>query len=702
MPVVWIDPFIGGSSTSTDWGAGTTSNTTRDGSYASPFKFEDWRSNTNSTSNAVNGQTIAADTEIRIKGKTIADMFMDVGDIYFTGNSSSPKLKATDTSVGSTQHTFASNSANYSLATYNCIISGTRADVINATPTGFAPMIQGYRYTNNWDAILSYGIRIDNNAHEPLASVFHNAVSSLDASQRTYGYLKAMKVSVQTAITQTLANGDGNYWFNQNNLIKISAGWTSETEQNGYSYMRIAQSDSYEYQRFRGNNVVWDCARLGMISTSTRMRWYIYLNKSGAHHKFGYVNFNGTNVDCYVYQNGASTAEFGTITNKVRISTNGTANTLKLHNLWVARLYLEGSGSAAHKVQIGNVYYNYIELSDNQKGLIHRTSSNGYATVEFLSNSAYLAAHHSGVSTNSYITIPPADLRALTANNAGTTPPTYIYGTGLRAGGNASGTWLDDVTLDVAPNCGGVISADAAGIYSQNADYYSSDWWTSTGLDLAFLNTNKMFKHVVPCGKLQLNGSDYRTNDTTITSLQNYGFSSVATNYQPMIFGFETNDYDQKPIAFMTPDGSTGKCAIAFNETVSSTEYLVLKTGGGTGSYIYPVEVPVPSHTAGTNNIRLKIRCYHHTGATSASIRMYAFYRKDDNDNDYAYVQGDALDLVSLNSDSSSPRVSYLNIPLSASGVREINSIMCYLKFSCTTTSHNNRVYVEYVVAETY
>ena len=702
MPVVWIDPFIGGSTTSTDWGNGTTSNTTRNGSYASPFKFDDWRSNTNSTANTVNGQTVAANTEIRIKGKTLNDMFFDVGDVYFSGGSS-PKLYAVDTSAGSTTDTFLTNSA--SLASRDCIISGTNVDIINNTPTGFAPFLTGFLYsgTADWAAIGSYGARADNTSWENFAQVYNNATSGLATSQRTLGYLKAMKQSVRTAINQDLVNGDGNYWFYQANLIKISAGWTSETEQNGYSYIYFNQSDAFEYQRFRGNNVHYDCARLGFIITQRYMRFYIYLMENNVHHKFGQFHFNGGyNISSMTHQ-GGSTVEFGTYQGRCSINVNANNNnTLIMHNVFDGQPQLRGSGASNSKVQIGNFYSTSGEIDDNQKGFVYKNAVS-YQTVEFLANSSFLnAVKQSGASANAYIAAPPADIRPLTAKYTGISDPTYIYGSGLKAAGNASGTWLNDVTLDLAPNCGNVIQANESGIYTLNSDYNNADWWTTTGLDLSFINTNTMFAHVVPCGKLQLNGSDFRTTNTTIKSLNDYGYTSVATNYQPMIFGFETNDYDQRPIAFMTPNSEAGLCGLAYNETVSGTEYLVLKTGGGTGSYIYPVEVPVPSHTAGSNNIRLKIRAYHHTGAASASVQMLAFYRKDDSSNDYAFVQDDTMNLVSYGSDSSSPRVSYLNIPLSASGVREINSIMVYLRFYCSTTSHNNRVYVEYVVAETY
>tara|TARA_B100001057_G_scaffold500953_2_gene619122 strand:+ start:4022 stop:6130 length:2109 start_codon:yes stop_codon:yes gene_type:complete len=702
MPIVWIDPWIGNSSTSSDWGAGTTSNTTRDGSYASPFKWEDWRSNTNSTSNTVNGQTVAANTEIRIKGKTIADMFIDVGEVYYTGGSS-PKMIATDTSSGSTAHTFANDSSLYNSVMSWGIISGTRADVIHKDPTGFAPMLQSYRYANDYNGVISYGIRIDNTGQEELAMLLDNTLGSLDASQRGYGFLKLLKTSEYDASRQLLANGDGNYWFNQDNLIKMSAGWTSETEQNGISLISFYQSDSYEYQRFRGNNLHWDCQHLTFMNQSPRVRLYWYLRNVGATHKFGHVDFNGGTIQPYVYVYGSSSAEFGTVSGRVYFDNNSQSNTtVKVHNAWNARILLRGNYGTGSKFQIGNYYTRgYIQVSPAQKGLIARQGQ-GFSTVEFLPNSTYLAAVSSGSSTNSYIEVPPAEVRVLSAKSTSYSDPTYIFGTGLRSAGNATGTWLNDVTVDVAPNCGAVISANEIGIYQSNADFYSSTWWTSIGLDLSHINSNPMFAHSVPCGKLQLNGSDYRTNNLSVISLQNYGYTSNSANYQPMVFGFETNDYDQKPVALLPPNSATGLCGLAYNETVSGTEYLVLKTGGGTGSYIYPVEVPVPSHTAGSNNIRLKIRAYHYTGAASASVQMLAFYRKDDSSNDYAFVQDDTINLVSLGSDSSSPRVSYLNIPLSASGVREINSIMVYLRFYCDTTSHNNRAYIEYVISETY
>ena len=74
MATYWVDPYI---DTTKGGIHGTTSTTTRNGNYATPFGLTELFSANAIT--ALNGTSLSAGDEIRLKGQPLTDFYYNIG-----------------------------------------------------------------------------------------------------------------------------------------------------------------------------------------------------------------------------------------------------------------------------------------------------------------------------------------------------------------------------------------------------------------------------------------------------------------------------------------------------------------------------------------------------------------------------------------------------------------------------------------------
>ena len=143
---------------------------------------------------------------------------------------------------------------------------------------------------------------------------------------------------------------------------------------------------------------------------------------------------------------------------------------------------------------------------------------------------------------------------------------------------------------------------------------------------------------------------------------------------------------------------TTGDTITASKETINS-EYVLHLHGSGTSgnSCYYPLELAVPSHTAGTDNLRIKVRLSKSNYSGNVG---YTYYHRKDDESAGIRAIGSNFPSNTVSTNSSSPSTHTVNLTLSANGTREINSL--YLNLSMQNSSTSSIVRVHSAEVETY
>lgn len=686
MPVVYIDPYIQGAATHSDTSylcSGTdtvnyNTSSSRIGSWANPFRWDDWR-NTNQSASSVNGRSILSNTEVRIKGKTMADMTLSLGQVYFASQYLYPATGNTD---------FANNFGSSDLNRW-FYFSGSNIDAMYPTGVDKFPLILRNVYTFTQYGTSNTRIYVNSEEMQLLAYAVQGAGFNSASSPFCTAY--GIKKGYTTA--HALFSGDAYHWFNMGGRItKVSAGWTSETEQNGYSLMVTTQADTYERQRFTGTSVHFDMGRGALINRSNRCYYQFIPQKTGVTHKLGYLHVPYTtyvNSGIYLQAANVSCITSLIVGDDIQLETSAN-NTTDQINLCISGqngFRSRGNGNSNSVTKVGSIYQNTYTYS-TQQGFVLKENL-GSATYEFLNGSSYYSRTTSSVN------------KALTSNRSDYANANHIYPTVVYRTGEPSGHWLANSTEDYNPSQGEVkVTNQNFKAYANTLSLTSSNWWLKLGLSMQTM-FHKMPVHSV--GKLICGGQNYKTTTNQLGTVAGINYSTTSTVFPP-IFGCETNDYDDSPIMVIPDGGGNATSAVlAYNETVNSNSVVVLQNGGtGNGGYFfYPIEIQVPtSFDPSTDSLRVKIVISRTSNATNTVVKYFS-YRKDDAD-DNTYVATSNIGSGSISTDQSNPTAIIHNVSISASGDKKINSVLYTVRFAPSKNLTTEKLYIHDAYAETY
>ena len=257
MATYWVDPYI-----DTPKGGihGTTSTTTRNGNYATPFGLVELFGANPIT--ALNGTSLSAGDEIRLKGQPLTDFYYNIGT---TGNT------IDITSAASTGLSYASTDEQY-VASYKTALAavgdtvpaiiihdpgmlGTNKFMLHQGRTTFPSVTNQIPfYANNRNALYAWviaktGIDVNDNVKvafvDPVYVFDYNAAFS--------------------------SNPDNAFNFNVNQ-ITVTDGWVSSTSRGGFTMLPIKAGGSHNvnlvWWNFNGNSdTVFDMP-------STFINWY--------------------------------------------------------------------------------------------------------------------------------------------------------------------------------------------------------------------------------------------------------------------------------------------------------------------------------------------------------------------------------------------------------------------------------------------
>ena len=144
-----------------------------------------------------------------------------------------------------------------------------------------------------------------------------------------------------------------------------------------------------------------------------------------------------------------------------------------------------------------------------------------------------------------------------------------------------------------------------------------------------------------------------------------------------------------------------------YNDTVSSTAVLVGQwsgTTGGASNYAWiPLELSVPSYTAGSDNLRVTVSAAYSNGGSGSqqNIKLKAHHRDStQTDNFRVYTSSN---IGTLSSDVTSPTTGSLNLTnVPASGQDDITSVIVGIQLQFSANTNIQKFYITNVAIETY
>lgn len=697
MTTYWLDPFLEASTQ----GNGTTDTGTKNGTYAAPFSLLNFGSSSSGNITTANGVTLSNGDEVRIKGLPFTTLFESKGNVYAYTSSQSSAL-----------HTLRPVTGNSS---FDATISNSTSSLFafqNSDITSFLPNHPHPAFFSGW--YTSSSTQLIHNIGR-----FTHAVIRLQLQ-----YTSASTTGIEVfRLKDTYANptnwgSNNSYWFAFTNKVKLTAGWTSETAQEGYSIIEDFHTSSYRYSFINystSSKTHFDCERLvfcnigrsssGLNSNtdcridfsdySGEARDYVapmFVTGTGRMDDYHIGIYNGdTTVYPYIAGGGNSTYDY--IQLKLDDKTATRTGTFK--NLLTTGYVYIYETDVSCTLKIGNMYchsYNF----NNQNRPFYEYIDETF-NVTFLQNSVYYLTNYSSSAANVILAIDPSYV--------GGTVGTVTYESGLKKPGIAPLDNLDFSGNSIyGPDSAGTISSTV--LFKETKEISSNNEWFDPIISREGSNPIEYLS----LGKLVCNGNNFRTTAHNIQiNTDTASNSTDAPKY--LICSGEHNDYDGIPISLLGDPYTAGSsyATLMYNDTVSSTNVLVGQWAGTTGgastqSWI-PLELSVPSYTAGSSNLRVTVSAAYADGSSnsaSGSILLRAWHRDTTQSGNFRVYSSSAT-TIAAGGNPASPTTVTLNLTnVPASGQEDITSVIVGIRLNFSSNTNIQKYYITNAAIETY
>lgn len=659
MTVYWVDPYLG----ATTQGNGTTDTTSRSGTYAAPFGLDDCVKDNTTESNFLQGTTLADGDEIRIKGLSFSTLF-NLG--CTNGYASSSSLR-----INNNQITLAEWNATNIIAlepTKMADFLGPCDDNYIFYPASLSTVNDAQNFAGSFIPQLSYGL-----------SRKYGSPNNTSTSFNIY----AMDSDYYNPISGFSSHGYFLPHVSSTKSITLSAGWDSSTTQDGISLFIYQPASTYKSLYFFGLNnkqspFVCDLRKFSVMTqdSSTGRDYNAYVNYTSGRSSNGGTNLNTTDYlgsvfGCYITYHGQSTQNNTyqwpdrildkSVADYIRYYPISNSTSSKLQANFVVVDYtndsIHGSSSIASSYEgttigLGTLFV-WIYNTD-EPTIFNGSDLRSVKGLELLSDSVYYMA---SVGSFGYISASLTDHYGTSFTNT--------YGSNIYDWNDASGpVYHSRSTKLIGPTIGGLQ------IYGFDSDVAPTGKFDPV---LAFDSTISATIQNFPCGKLSCSGTDYRNTNPTLKmlSMSNHSQGNATTDSSiiPAFpkFIFETNDYDNRPIALIPPDESSASslnysCALLYNDTANS-DILTFQPGAGTSSgrshqAAFPL-VP-PSYTVGSDNLKVDLKVTRastsaFSGDSTAKIWLGLLYYDPSQSVNYRAEATTETALSSLSTTTSSP-----------------------------------------------
>ena len=695
MTVYWADPFLEASTQ----GTGTTDTTTRDGTYAAPFSVHADLIYTSSTAQtSLNGVTLADDDEIRIKGLAFATLFETQGNVY------------EDRSYFTTSGELKPITGN---STFDATINATTSGIFAFQNSDISSYLPGWSHPLFLTANrLSNSTKLRHQIFAFTQAVLRDQLSYTSASSTGMEIFK-----LKDTYANMYSMNSYRYAFNLGKNVKVSAGWTSTTAQSGYSILEAGVTTTFEHLYIGGsstNKTYFDLGRLVVaLRPATNTTDYATLRLDPApctdggtgtvtmpiaalasyYGPYLYSASTGTDVVFPALFGlglvGGSRANIYHLNNDVMQFNNLLAS----HYDSNSAIEVFQSNSASSQFKIGNMYSDTVDTG-SFNGPFEFYSTNYYdgGVFTFLQNSVYflIAAN---TSLDVFLTGPA------------TTTTSVVYESGLKKPGQAPLTNVSATDNEWGPHYGRLID--------KGADLFSTDITLSNSQDwfdpvVSRSGSNPIVYNSL--GKLICGGSNYKTTAQNIGVRQGTAVSSTGAP-QFVVSSFEHNDYDGKPISVIGDPYTAGLTygSLVYNDTVSSTDVLTVQWGGVTGGASthawLPLDLVVPSYTAGTDNLRAKVTVAYDDANTGAvgqgQVYLRAFHRDTTQSTNFRIANSSATAITAT--DPASPATVTVNLSnVATSGQDDITTVLLGIRFNFTSNTNVQKYHLVSAEIETY
>ncbi len=705
MAVYWLDPFL----EATTQGNGTTDTSTKDGSYAAPFSINDfWGTSSSFKVETINGTTLSDGDEVRFKGLPFSTLFESKGNVYYSETIFYSPGKGTLKPVTGNSSFDATISTSKS-----SVFAFQNSDISSYLPNWSHPLFFAAADTSN-STQLQNGIGVF------LWGVLKEQLSYTSASSTG---MEVFRMKDTYANPITMGTGYG-YWFSMANEVKLTAGWTSTTAQDGYSIVEPYNETNYRYLYLNYSSTSkthFDLERciLGYASRSSSGRYnnltYYGMYYSGANTlnhvlpTFSSGHQRGSNW--YMDDTVGSTTKINVFgeTYYARSSESnfyfygGKGNAIIPNLIIQGKFVLRGpfgqDTTPISSLKFGNVYCTSSDDDDNVNRICEIQDRAAYnytgGTITYLQNSCYFM-HSEGTSDRSPILLQVDPKEKINE----------VYETGLKKPGIAPFANLTADTSQTDAIYGPHSTGSAADVeyLGQTRTLNTSNEWTVPALSR---NVNTPISYA-SFEKLICNSNNYRTTAHNIIAFTS---TALGANDAPKyaIWSFEHNDYDGKPISIISDPYTSGDSygVLLYNDTVSSTAVLVGQwsgTTGGASNYAWiPLELSVPSYTAGSDNLRVTVSAAYSNGGSGSqqNIKLKAHHRDStQTDNFRVYTSSN---IGTLSSDVTSPTTGTLNLTnVPASGQDDITSVIVGIQLQFSANTNIQKFYITNVAIETY
>ena len=711
MATYWCDPFL----EATTQGTGTTDTTTKNGTYAAPFSMFDFQLTSTSSQSTVGGVTFADGDELRLKGLAFTTLFESKGNVY---EARSPASTGSSVNDSNGQLTAVTGNTSADFDGYN----GTRSCIYAFQNSDISSYLPG------WSHPLFFAHQISSSYHNDNTVLYHGIYHFTYPVVRTQmGFNSASDTGIEvfrvkdTYANPTATQNSDTYYFNLQANVKISAGWTSETAQNGYSILEHIAGffDDGVMGGGDGNtDTYWDLGRLifhvrypaGSGYGYTRLKCDLTPNTDGGTNNITapMILMNGGNYGINIAYSAIAgqTVTFPLIAGsqagngqQIQVAAFGTTNggpVYKFDNFITGNAIRPTSYSTGYlNMKLGNMYTSAMAGSDGILRPLYAgaTQAANFGPTTFLDNSIY------------FIYKPNASNNIALQLSSGVTT---TYGSNLIIAGispltNSSLTGA----ANIGPHFGPVIEASGgANFLQEEFPVNASNTIFSHAL---FTNTSNNPITYFSVGKFLLNSNNYKTTPHNLK----YRVVTAAGSSDPpnfFIISGEHNDYDGKPLSLIGNPYVAGVTpgALMYNDTVDSTDVLVVQWCAQSGTltrYAYvPLDLAVPSYTAGSDNLRVKVAFAYEDGASNTTqgySNIKAWHRDTTQSNNRRGYSGSQNILAGKT--PSNPQTNYVNLSnVATSGQDDITSVCVGIGVSFADNTTIQKYYIVSAEIETY